>query len=182
MSVTHVGLASLFDHLAGRDDPRVVRHLTDCPPCAARAAWASRLIAAGRRAGSAPRPSRRALARAASIFRRHHRAPQPSVLQLVLDSLLRPAPALRAATAAPTRFLRYEGEATLELQITPVGRRVELRGQVTPADVASEVVLRAGTVRRRRKLAADGTFVIRAVPRGEVEIEVGPVRVAGLNV
>lgn len=181
MAGTHVSFAMMMDHLAGFERAQVSRHLRDCPACAARAERVASLLAAGRRALRAPRPSHKNLARAVRIFREHRSASQPSVLQLVLDSLLRPAPALRAAaTAAPTRFLRYEGPATVELQVTPAGGRVELRGQLTPHDFAAEALLLSGTKRRRGKVAADGTFLWRAVPHGEVEIRIGTVRITGL--
>jgi anti-sigma factor RsiW len=182
MAGTHVSFATLFDHLAGFERAHVSRHLQDCPACAARAERANSLLAAGRRALRAPRPSRRNLSRALRIFREHHSASQPSVLQLVLDSLLRPAPALRGAAAAtPTRFLCYEGAVTVELQVTPVRGRVELRGQITPPDFAAEVQLVHGTQKRRARVAPDGTFLWRAVPHGEVEIWIGTVRLHGLD-
>jgi anti-sigma factor RsiW len=182
MAGTHVSFAMMFEHLAGSERAQVSRHLQDCPACAARAERVASLLAAGRRALRAPRPSRKALKRAARIFREHRSASQPSILQLVLDSLLRPAPALRtAATASPTRFLRYEGVATVELQVTPVRGRVELRGQVTPPDFAAEALLVSGAKKRRGKVAADGTFLWRAVPHGEVEIRIGTVRITGLD-
>ncbi len=183
MAGTHVSFAQMLDHLAGFERAQVSRHLQDCPACAARAERVASLLAAGRRALRAPRLSHKARKRAARIFREHRpAASQPSVLQLVLDSLLRPAPALRATAAAtPTRFLRYEGLATVELQVTPVRGRVELRGQVTPADFAVEALLVAGGKTRRGKVAADGTFLWRAVPHGEVEIRIGTVRITGLD-
>lgn len=180
MAGTHVSFARLFDHLAGFESAQVSRHLQDCPVCTARSERVASLLAAGRRAYRAPRPSRRNLARALRIFRQHRDASQPSILQLVLDSLLRPAPALRA-TATPTRFLRYEGPATVELQVTPVRGRAELRGQITPPDFAAEAQLVSGTRKRRARVAADGTFLWRAVPHGEVEIRIGTVRITGLD-
>jgi hypothetical protein len=171
MAGTHVSFATLFDHLAGFERAHVSRHLQDCPACAARAERANLLLAAGRRALRAPRPSRKNLSRALRIFREHRSASQPSVLQLVLDSLLRPAPALRGAAAAtPTRFLCYEGPVT-----------VELRGQITPPDFVAEVQLVHGPKKRRAKVAPDGTFLWHAVPRGEVEIRIGTVRITGLD-
>ena len=181
MAGTHVGFATLFDHLAGFERAQVSRHLQACPACAARAERVVSILAAGRRALRAPRPSRRNLTRALRIFREHRSASQPSILQLVLDSLLRPAPALRSAAATPTRFLCYEGPATVELQVTPVRGRVELRGQVTPPDFAAEALLVSGTRKRRGKVAADGTFLWRAVPHGQVEIHIGTVRITGLD-
>jgi len=182
MAGTHVSFAKLFDHLAGFERAPVSRHLQDCPVCTARAERVASILAAGRRAFRAPRPTRRNLARALRIFSAHRDASQPSILQLVLDSLLRPAPALRTTAAAtPTRFLRYEGAATVELQVAPVRGRVELRGQVTPPDFADEARLVAGTRTRRAKVAADGTFLWRAVPRGEVEVRIGTVRITGLD-
>jgi anti-sigma factor RsiW len=182
MAGTHVSFATMFDHLAGSERASVSRHLQDCPACAARAERIATLLAAGRRALRAPRPSRKNLTRALRIFREHRSASQPSFLRLALDSLLRPAPALRTASAAtPTRFLRYEGAATVELQVTAVRGRVELRGQVTPPDFADEALLVSGTRERRGKVAADGTFLWRAVPHGEVEIRIGTVRISGLD-
>jgi hypothetical protein len=177
----HADFTLILDSLAGRGQRWVVGHLETCSSCAARAERAARLLAAGRRAVSAPKLSKRAMKRALRVFRQHLASQQPGALRLVLDSLLRPAPALRATTASPARFLRYEGAATVELQVTPAARGVEVRGQVTPAGHADEVILRVGRTRRRGSVAKDGTFVLRNVPRGEVEIRVGPTRITGLS-
>ena len=179
----HVAFAALLDHLAGRTAPQVAAHLEACPACAVRAADARRLLAAGRRAAAAPAPSRRALRRARAIFREAHAPPQVSLLRLVLDSLTRPAPALRRAGAKATRFLRYEGAVTVELQLTPTAtrQRIDLHGQLTPADFAGEVVLEAGRVRRTVPVTADGTFVVRGVPKRDVELRIGTARIRGFG-
>ncbi|MHC4932803.1 MAG: hypothetical protein ACYTGV_11505, partial [Planctomycetota bacterium] len=156
-------------------------HLETCSSCAARAERAARLLAAGRRALSAPKLSKKAMKRAVRVFRENLAPQQPATLRLVLDSLLRPAPALRATRASPARFLRYEGAATVELQVTPAARGVEVRGQVTPSGHADEVILRVGRASRRATVAEDGTFLLQRVPRGEVEIRVGPTRITGLT-
>jgi len=139
---------------------------------------AERLLAAGRRALASAPPGRRAMARAMRIFREATK-PRASLLRLVLDSLLAPAPALRAS-AATGRFLRFEGAVTVELQLAPAARGIDLRGQLTPAGYAAEVVV-AGKRRRRARVAPDGSFVMRGVPRGTVTLEVGPSRFAGLT-
>jgi hypothetical protein len=67
------------------------------------------------------------------------------------------------------------------MQVRPVRRGVEVRGQITPADAAREVILVRGDRRRRRApIADDGTFVLKSVPRGEVEMELGEARIAGM--
>ena len=47
-----------------------------------------------------------------------------------------------------------------------------MRGHLTPANHAPEVVITAGKARRRAKVQADGTFVFRNLPRKTVEIRV----------
>jgi hypothetical protein len=69
----------------------------------------------------------------------------------------------------------------VELQVTPAARGVEIRGQVTPSGHADEVILRVGRASRRATVAEDGTFLLQRVPRGEVEIRVGPTRITGLT-
>jgi hypothetical protein len=119
------------------------------------------------------------MARAMRIFREFARA-RPSVLRLVLDSLAgaAPVPALRAR-AARTRFLRFEGEVTVEVEVSVARRGLDVRGQVTPRGDAAEVRLRGRRV-RRAAVAADGTFVVRGVSPGPVVLEVGRLRTEGL--
>jgi anti-sigma factor RsiW len=171
-----------MDHLAGRKDARVAAHLEACPACAEAAAAAARLLAAGRRAAAAPVPTKRALARAERIFRDARAARAPSLLELVFDSFLKPvtAAAVRSGAVA-ARFLRFAGDVTVELEVREGARGRDVRGQLTPRDYAQEVTLRAGKVGRRAKVEPDGTFVLRAVPRGEVEIRIGSVRIANLD-
>jgi anti-sigma factor RsiW len=171
----HPDFAALADHLAGREDAAVAAHLKGCAACAQAAAAVARLLAAGRRAASAPLPSRRALRLALKAFR----APKaPSLLELVFDSFRKPATAqaIRAG-ALETRFLRFSGEATVEIEVREGARGTEIRGQVTPKEYAPEVTLVAGKVRRRAKVAPDGTFVLRSVPRGAAEIRLGGARI-----
>ncbi len=160
-------LAAILDGLLGRG-PRVPGAHEE----------AERLLAAGRRALASAPPGRRAMARARRIFVDAAR-PRASLLRLVLDSMLAPAAALRASTA-PGRFLRFEGAVTVELHLTPAARGIDLRGQLTPAGYAAEVVV-AGRRRRRARVAPDGGFVMRAVPRGTVTLEIGPSRFEGLS-
>jgi hypothetical protein len=102
----------------------------------------------------------------------------PSFLQLVFDSFLKPATAdaIRAG-ALTSRFLRFSGDVELEIEVREGASGAELRGQLTPADYATEVMVTAGKARRRAKVQADGTFVLRNVPRKTVEIRVGNSRV-----
>jgi len=169
--------ARILDHLAGREDAAVARFLAGEPEVAERA---RRLLDAGRRAMRAPQPSRKALRRAARIFSRRE-TPRPSVLGLVLDSLLRPAPALRTAATQRVRFLRFEGEAKVELQIAPVHGGVELRGQVTPADFSVEVVVRWDGGQRKGKVDSNGTFHFARLPRRTVDLEIGAATIRGLE-
>jgi hypothetical protein len=176
----HASFADLMDHLAGRPDARVAAHLEACPACAEAAAAAARVIAAGRRAATAPAPTKRALKRAGRIFRDARRAEAPGLLELVFDSFLKPVAAVRSGAAA-ARFLRYEGDVTVEIEVREGVRGRDLRGQLTPKGYAKEVTLVAGRVRRRARVEPDGTFVLRAVPRGEAELRIGPARVAHLD-
>jgi hypothetical protein len=175
----HSDFGAILDHVALRADAEVARHVGTCPRCAALAERALRLLGAGRRAAAWPLPSRRAMRRAMRIFREARAPARPSLLELVLDSLLAPAPAVRAA-AAPARFLRYAGRITVEIQVTPRPRSVELLGQITPRDYAREVVLRSGKLVRRGPVAEDGTFRLVA-PRRRLGIEIGDARIAGLE-
>ena len=170
----HPDYAALLDHLAGRTDEQVVTHLAQCSACAAMAQKAARLLEAGRKATAEPKPSRRALRLAMQAFRGEK---GPSLLQLVFDSFLKPATAQAIRSGALTaRFLRFSGEVGMEIEIREGARGAEVRGQLTPADFATEVVLVAGKVRRVAKVAADGTFLLRNVPRKAVEFRVGNAR------
>ena len=171
MSARHPSLAALMDQLSGRESRATATHLSACASCRARADEARRLLLTGRRALSAPALGARGKRRAVALFRREQR-PQPDLLRLVLDTLLRPAPALRAAGTA-ARYLRFEGDMTVELQVTPRNRGVELRGQITPADAASEVIARSAKARRRAPVQRDGTFVFRSLPLRRVDLRFG---------
>lgn len=185
MGRTPLKFADLLDHLAGREDPAIARILEDDARAAELAVRAGRLLGAGRRAAAAPAPSRRLLARAGRIFRDEVSGRRPSLLELLLDTLDAPRPALalrrgRAATARP-RFLKFGGACTVELQVTPRERGLELRGQVTPADTAREVVLELGGRARRAPVAADGTFLFKGVARGRAGLTLGPVAIRDLD-
>jgi hypothetical protein len=103
------------------------------------------------------------------------------VLRLVLDTLLRPAPALRTTRAAPTRFLRYEGEVTVEIQLGAGSRGVDLLGQLTPATHAREVEAIWDAGRRRARIDDEGVFRLRNLPRREIELRIGTTRITGLR-
>ena len=177
MGSKRIDFATLLDHFAGRPEAGL-----DDQPGSALADQAKRLVETGRRALAAPRPGKRLLKRARRIFLEHRAPPKTSLLRMVLDSLLTPAPAVRAeAQAAEQRFLRFEGDVVVDLQVSPKsGSRVELRGQVTPADAATQVFLHAGKRTIRTQVHGDGTFLMRSVPRGEVDLVVGGARIAGL--
>jgi hypothetical protein len=170
----HPEYALLLDHVAGREDPDVAVHILGCATCSAAAAKARALLEAGRRAMAEPKPSRRAMKLAMQAFRGEA---APSFLQLVFDSFMKPATAeaIRAG-ALESRFLRFSGDVTLELEVKEGGRGAEIRGQLTPANYAPEVVAISGKTRRRAKVGADGTFALRNVPRKTVEIRVGSTR------
>lgn len=171
----HPGFGALLDHVAGREDAQIVAHIKGCSACAAAARKAARLLEAGRRAMAEPKPSRRALSLAMKAFRGEQ---APSLLKLVFDSFLKPATAeaLRAQALA-ARFVKFSGEVTVEMEVREGARGAEVRGQLTPADYAPEVTLVAGKVLRRAKVAADGTFVLRGVPRKAVEFRIGAARI-----
>jgi len=170
----HPDQADLLDHLAGRADEAVVAHLAQCAACAAAAQKAARLLEAGRRAAAAPKPSRRAFRIAMQAFRGEK---APAFLQLVFDSFLKTATAHAIRSGALTsRFLRFTGDVDMEIEVKEGARGAEVRGQLRPANCAGEVTLLAGKTRRRAKVGADGTFVLRNVPRKTVEIRVGTAR------
>ncbi len=171
MSARHPTLAALMDQRSGRKSQATATHLSACAACRARADESQRLLEAGRRALSVPALSSRAKKRAVALFRREQQ-PQPGLLRLVLDTLLRPAPALRAAGTA-VRYLRFDGDVTVELQVAPQKRGVELRGQITPADAASEVIALSAKARRRARVEKDGTFVFRSLPRQKMDLQIG---------
>lgn len=181
MGTDHLSLPALLDLLLGRGDEASAGHLQDCAHCSEQSAVARRLLAAGRGAVENHKPGRSAMARAMRAYREARAPAAPTLLRLVLDSLLRPAPALRTV-AAPARFLRYEGPATIELQITPVAGGVELRGQITPADFALEVGVVTQSGRTLRvQVAPDGTFLFARLRHGRVGIEAGPARIPDLT-
>jgi len=130
----------------------------------------------------APKPSKRALSRALRIFRDHHRPDRPGLLHLVLDSLLRPVPAVRSTAATPPRYLRYDGQITVELQLTAGSRGIDLHGQLTPPDYAREVEVCAGDrVLRRARVGVQGHFEMTNLPRREVEVRIGEARIGRLR-
>jgi anti-sigma factor RsiW len=171
MAARHLSLPVLLDQLSGRETKAATEHLSACAACRGQAKRARRLLDAGRAALVAPALSARTRRKALALFRREQR-PQPGLLRCVLDSLLRPAPALRnMGTAA--RYLRFEGDVTVELQVTPQRRGVELRGQITPADFTEEIIVTSGKARRRASVKPDGTFVFRSLSRGKVDVQMG---------
>ncbi len=171
----HPEYAFLLDHVAGREDKEVAVHILGCAECQAAAAKARRLIDAGRRAAAEPKPSKRALKIAMQAFRGE---PAPSFLQLIFDSFMKPATAEAIRSGALTsRFLRFTGNVNVEIEVKEGASGAEIRGLITPANHAPEVVVIAGKTRRRSKVAADGTFVLRNVPKKTVEIRVGSSRV-----
>jgi hypothetical protein len=174
-----VSFARLLDHLAGREDPAVQKRMDDATVPAETVQAALRLLEAGRRAVAASVPSARLRKRATRVFR-EARAPEArpgGLLRLVIDNVLRPAPALRTGAAAAARFLRFEGERTVELQATPRERGLELRGQVTPAHGIDTATLRAGGRTRTAPVDESGLFVFRRVRAGRIELDFGVARI-----
>lgn len=145
---------------------------------------AQQFVAAGRTVGEQPAPSRRALRRADKIFRSAARERKQSagldLLRLVFDSWLEPAPALRYEGGERPRFLRYAGAFTVELQILDVSGRVQLRGQVTPPDAATEARLQIGSRTRRAKIDTAGLFSFERLARGTVALRIGEMQIEGL--
>jgi RNA polymerase sigma factor (sigma-70 family) len=171
----HPDFAALLGHLAGRTDEQVVSHVAHCSSCAAAAQKAARLLEAGRRAVAEPKPSRRALSLARQAFVTGR---TPSLLELVFDSFRSPATAEGIRSGALTsRYLRFAGDVHVEIEIREGARGTEVRGQLTPPSYAAEAALFAGKVRRRAKVSADGSFLLRNVPRKTVEIRVGNARI-----
>jgi len=161
--------AEILEHLVGRERRQVAAYLLQHPEAAAPA---RALLAVGRDALDAPRPGARARRRVIALFKRPaDRA--PGLLRIVLDSVLRAAPAMRGQSTASGRFLRLVGEVTLELQVTPRANGVELRGQVDPAQSGRDVVWEVGARSRRVRIADDGTFLFRSLPRGPCTLRIG---------
>lgn len=172
----HPEFAAILDHVAGREDKGVAVHILGCAACAGEAAKARRLLESGRRAMAEPEPSKRAHRLAMEAFRGGEAA--PSLLQLVFDSFLKPATAegIRAGALA-SRFLRFSGDVTVEIEVREGARGADLHGQLAPAAYATAVSLVAGKTRRSAKVLADGTFVLRNVPRKTVELRIGSARI-----
>ena len=145
---------------------------------------AQRLVATGRSVCEQPAPSRRALRRADKLFRSAARERQRTagmdLLRLVFDSWLEPAPALRYEGGDRPRFLRYAGAFTVELQILDVSGRVQLRGQVTPSDAATEARLQVGSRTRLAKIDAAGSFSFEGIARGTALLAIGEMQIEGL--
>ncbi|MHC4954231.1 MAG: hypothetical protein ACYTGZ_10095 [Planctomycetota bacterium] len=145
---------------------------------------AEQLLATGRSALAHGGPTRAQLRKADSIFRKAQRGrardQKRGLLRVVFDSWLQPAPALRHRGAATPRFLRYEGACTVEVQIRAVGGRVELEGQVTPPDAASEAQLEIGGRTRRARIDGAGMFRFGGLHHGDATLVVGSTRVEGL--
>lgn len=169
----HLDFADLLDLAAGRatDDA----HARACAACRARLAEARRIVEAGREALRAPAPGKRAMRLAMAAFRRARAEPR-GAFRLAFDSFLEALPALRA-TAASSRFLRFEGEATLELEVREGARGTELRGQVTPPGFAPEVTVTQGGRSRSASLDAQGVFLVRGLRPGGIEMRLGEHRV-----
>ncbi len=174
MSNRDVDFAAVLDAVLGRSP--LTGGVPDGVDASVRAR-ALRLIAAGRAAIEQPAPSRKTLRRAESIFRAALRDAKPGLLRLVFDSWLQPAPALRYEGADRPRFLRYDGPCTVELQISSLGGRVELRGQIDPADAASEARLQIGKRVRRAAISAAGTFAFEGLAHGTASLQIGETRV-----
>lgn len=173
-----ISFARLLDHLAGRADAVVQKRIDRGAIPPDRIEAARRLLDAGRRALTAPTPSRRLRKRARRVFRdaREAEARRGGLLRCVLDNLLQPAPALRAS-AAVSRFLRFEGHRTVELQVTPRDRGVELRGQVTPPTGIDTATLRTDGRTRTAPVDEGGLFVFRRVRVGRIELDFGDARI-----
>lgn len=173
--------ADILDHLAGRENPDVASLLAEDPGAADVAA---RLLRATRDAGRAPRLSRSMARRARRIFRQEMQPSRRTVLELLFDSLVTPAPALRVSSrAAAPRFLRYGTEdISVELQIARIGRSWELRGQVTPADHATVVVLKQNGRAKGIRVDASGVFRFVSLSRGEATLFIGSAWIEDLEI
>jgi len=182
MGMRHADFTQLLDHLSGRGRRPVAGHIERCLACTESLERARLILEAGRRAMKAPKPSKRAIGRAMRLFRDFHRPPRPGFLRLVLDSFLQPAPAVRSTAANPPPFLRFDGQITVELQLTAGSRGVDMHGQLTPPDCAREIEVRAADrVLRRARVGSEGHFEMTNLPRREVEIRIGEARIGGLH-
>lgn len=173
--------ADILDHLAGREDPAVARLLADDSGAADAP---GRLLRATRAAGRAPRLSRSLARRALRIYRDQMRPARPTLLELLFDSLRTPAPALRkSARYEAPRFMKFgTADVGVELQFARIGRGIELRGQITPADYAPEVELELRGRVRRTGVDANGAFRFASLASGSARLTIGPARIEDLEI
>ncbi len=98
--------------------------------------------------------------------------PPTALLKLVFDSWSGEATALRAVATQDVRFLRYDGEFSVELQVRTDGGSTEIRGQVTPHRAATwGVLVPNGHIEREFRIAEDGTFVVGDLPAQPIELD-----------
>ncbi len=183
MPDTHPNILGLLDLAVDEAPPGAQRHVARCAPCARRLDGAREIVAAGRRLAAAPVLERRHVNAAVRIFRRTRTTWLETSLRLVTDLLLAgPTPALRdGATAATTRFLRFEGRLTLELQIAhePGARTFSLHGCALPAtDAGGEALLVGDDGELRAPIDDLGGFSFRGVRAGAYELRIGSVATA----
>ncbi len=161
--MAHPGFAALMDLAAGRELKAAATHVIECAACRAALAEARILIASGRRATMAPKPSRSARRRALRVFRDHFATGRRGFV-VAIDSWLRPALAVRGAATDQTRYLKFDGPVTIELYLTRVSRGWRVLGHVTPwVPVAKD-----GDA---LKVGADGRFSV-GIVRGAFTLEV----------
>jgi hypothetical protein len=141
---------------------------------------ARRLLEAGRRAVASPAPGRKARTAALRTFRKQSK-PVAGLLRLVFDSWAQASLAVRAGSQPTRRFLRFEGDVSVDVQVTPAERGVEVRGQLDPSDSATAILLRSEGRERSANVASDGTFVLRRVSSGTYTLVVGDLTLEGLD-
>ncbi|MHC4957759.1 MAG: hypothetical protein ACYTGN_05235 [Planctomycetota bacterium] len=162
---------------------RLARSPGDVPPedlSDDEARRARRLLEAARRAAEAPELSRRARKAALKAFRAES-APDPGRLCLVFDSWAQAGQPVRTSAQPVRRFLRFEGNVSVDMQVTPAERGVDVRGHVDPANATPAVILRCEGRERSATVSPDGTFVLRRVSNGIYTLLVGRLRFEGIQ-
>ncbi len=174
---------ALLRHAAGRRDPKIASAIEASPELKELAAKLSRMVQLSRRNEDDGRssPERQYFRRLAPDDGRAPVSASPS-LQLAFDSRAGNAAALRSIATRDVRFMRYEGEYSVELQIRADSGGTEVRGQVSPHGAATwGIIIPGGSLEREFSIAQDGTFVVRGLHRECVEIDFGSARIAELT-
>ncbi len=180
-NATDISFERLLRHAAGEPDDIIDRALAESRELRNVYEKVSRMVRIKRRAG--PRPvatNSNWLERRVIDATPSDAAAAPS-LKLVFDSFAANALALRSTSTRDIRFLRYDGEFSVEIQVKPDGRGAELRGQISPCDATSGgILIPQGCIEHEFAVAEDGTFRLSCLNGDAVDIDFGPARIVDL--